>query len=407
MDISYTAFGKKECQYLIPNEFELNPQVVPLDPHPGVVAMGGYGEAGLAGCEFFFSLGDCPEHKGIYPVFGRVAEGMDEIYRLGKVDTVPVTDFSIAGVEVNRPMEPQIIEKVELELFGRTYPEPIRVPNPEYAPQRLDDFLSHVLERKVRVKKVLPNDSTRLTDENSLLIMDSVVEFEDGAIGNIEVQKMGYLFPGERSACYSADLLLRQYKRLRDEKKREFSYRDIRTVYTIILFEHSPRVFQAYPRIYRHRFEQKSDTGIKLEMPQKFIYISLDIFRKKQQNEGENIHNRLEAWLTFFCRDEPEMILRLIEEYPEFKALYEDVYELCRNVEGVMQIFSKEVLEMDRNTVRLMIDEMQDEIEKKGQTIKAQEKMLQEKNEALKQKDKEFEDAKQRIKELEKQLLEK
>ena len=101
------------------------------------------------------------------------------------------------------------------------------------------------------------------------------------------------------------------------------------------------------------------------------------------------------------------MILRLIEEYPEFKALYEDVYELCRNVEGVMQIFSKELLEMDRNTVRLMIDEMQDEIEKKGQTIKAQEKMLQEKNEALKQKDKEFEDAKQRIKELEKQLLEK
>ena len=247
----------------------------------------------------------------------------------------------------------------------------------------------------------------RKNKKNSLLIMDIVVEFEDGAIGNIEVQKMGYLFPGERSACYSADLLLRQYKRLRDEKKREFSYRDIRTVYMIILFEHSPRVFQAYPRIYRHRFEQKSDTGIKLEMPQKFIYISLDIFRKKQQNEGENIHNRLEAWLTFFCRDEPEMILRLIEEYPEFKALYEDVYELCRNVEGVMQIFSKELLEMDRNTVRLMIDEMQEEIEKKGQTIKAQEKMLQEKNEALKQKDKEFEDAKQRIKELEKQLLEK
>ena len=80
------------------------------------------------------------------------------------------------------------------------------------------------------------------------------------------------------------------------------------------------------------------------------------------------------------------MILKLIEEYPEFKALYGDAYELCRNVEGVMQIFSKELLEMDRNTVKLMIDEMQEEIEKRGQTIKAQE---------------------QRIKELEKQLLEK
>ena len=59
---------------------------------------------------------------------------MDEIYRLEKVDTVPVTDFPIAGVEVNRPVEPQIIEKVELELFGQTYPEPVRVSNPELPP---------------------------------------------------------------------------------------------------------------------------------------------------------------------------------------------------------------------------------------------------------------------------------
>ena len=49
VDVSYTAFGKKECRYLIPNEFELNPDVVPLDSHPGAVCMGGYGEAGLAG----------------------------------------------------------------------------------------------------------------------------------------------------------------------------------------------------------------------------------------------------------------------------------------------------------------------------------------------------------------------
>ena len=63
------------------------------------------------------------------------------------------------------------------------------------------------------------------------------------------------------------------------------------------------------------------------------------------------------------------MILKLIEEYPEFKALYGDAYELCRNVEGVMQIFLKELLEMDRNTVKLMIDEMQEEIEKQEQVV--------------------------------------
>ena len=130
IDMSYTAFRKKECQYLIPNEFELNPDVIPLDSHPGCVCMGGYGEAGLASCEFFFPLRDCPEHKRVYPVFGKVLEGMDEIYRLEKVETVPV-DFPIEGVEVNEPIVPEIIDKVELELFGIIYPEPIRVENPE------------------------------------------------------------------------------------------------------------------------------------------------------------------------------------------------------------------------------------------------------------------------------------
>lgn len=260
------------------------------------------------------------------------------------------------------------------------------VMSPEYAPQRLSDFLSVVLGAAVRVKNVLPNDTTRLTDESSLLVLDIVVEFEDGRIANVEVQKIGYLFPGERSACYSADLLLRQYKRLRDERKKQFSYRDIRTVYTIVLFEHSPEEFHAYPGVYRHCFEQTSDSGLKLKIPQKFTYIALDIFKKKQHNEGDRIHDRLEAWLTFFCRDEPEMIFRLIEGYPEFTALYEDVFELCRNVEGLMEIFSKELLEMDRNTVKLMIDRMQEKINTQEETIKEQSQTIQAKNAALEQK---------------------
>ncbi len=81
--------------------------------------------------------------------------------------------------------------------------------NPEYVPERLNDFLSHMLRQEVRILKVLPGDSTRITDESSLLIMDIVVELEDRSIANVEMQKVGYLFPGQRSACYSADLLLR------------------------------------------------------------------------------------------------------------------------------------------------------------------------------------------------------
>ncbi|MDE7177826.1 MAG: hypothetical protein K2O59_08415 [Lachnospiraceae bacterium] len=47
---------------------------------------------------------------------------------------------------------------------------------------------------------VSAGDFTRIADESSLLIMDIVVELEGGSIANVEMQKIGYLFPGQRSA---------------------------------------------------------------------------------------------------------------------------------------------------------------------------------------------------------------
>ena len=246
--------------------------------------------------------------------------------------------------------------------------------NPEYHPERLNDFLSALLKMKVKIHSVLPNDSTRITDESSLLIMDIVVELEDSSLANIEVQKIGYNFPGQRSACYSADLLLRQYKRVRGLKKKKFSYKDIKTVYTIILFEESTSEFHKFPNTYLHYFEQRSDTGLQLELLQKFLFIPLDIFRENQHNKI--ISNKLDAWLLFFSSDNPEDVFRLVEQYPEFQAMYEQAYDMCRNVENVMGIFSKELQILDRNTVQLMIDEMQDTIDAHRNTINSQEKTI-------------------------------
>lgn len=88
--------------------------------------------------------------------------------------------------------------------------------NPETVPERMEDLLSCLLGQKLKILRVLPNDSTRIADEASLLITDIVVELADGSIANVEVQKIGYAFPGERSACYSADLRnLRNFLRRR------------------------------------------------------------------------------------------------------------------------------------------------------------------------------------------------
>jgi peptidyl-prolyl cis-trans isomerase B (cyclophilin B) len=133
VDLSYAAFHQEGCRYLIPLESKLHPEIEPLDSHPGCVCMGGYGEAGLASCEFLFPLRDCPDHLGIYPVFGYVREGMEELYRLEKVPTRRVP-FPIEGVEVNEPLDPEILEKVTLELYGQTYPEPVRMEKQELPP---------------------------------------------------------------------------------------------------------------------------------------------------------------------------------------------------------------------------------------------------------------------------------
>ena len=111
-------------------------------------------------------------------------------------------------------------------------------------------------------------------------------------------------------------------------------------------------------------------------MLQKFLLIPLDIFLENQHNK--NISNRLDAWLLFFASDDPEDIIRLVEEYPEFQAIYEQAYQICRNMEDVMGLFSEELRILDRNTVQYMIDEMQEKIDAQQASIAEKERLIKE-----------------------------
>lgn len=271
--------------------------------------------------------------------------------------------------------------------------------NPETVPERVNDLLSLIMGQKVSVLSVLPNDSTKIADESSLLVTDIVVQLEDGSIANLEIQKIGYKFPGPRCACYSSDLLLRQYKRVRSTKNKRFSYKDIKNVYTIILFEKSPNEFHTYPDTYLHHFTQQSDTGLQLELLQEYLFIPLDIFRKNLQNKS--INNRLDAWLAFLSSDDPDIIISIIEAYPEFRPVYEHVFDFCRNIEEVMGMFSKELQELDRNTVQYMIDEMQEEINQQKAQVDLLTQQLDQKDSELEEKDRAYQEALKRIAELE------
>ena len=52
-----------------------------------------------------------------------------------------------------------------------------------------------------------------------------------------------------------------------------------------------------------------------------------------------------------------------MEDYPEFTDIYREGYQICRNMEKVMGIFSEELYMLDRNTERYMFDEMQKDLD--------------------------------------------
>ena len=70
--------------------------------------------------------------------------------------------------------------------------------------------------------------------------------------------------------------------------------------------------------------------------------------------------------------------MKLISINPEFVPMYNDMYELCLNTEKVMGMFSKELAELDRNTVDYMVDQMQQEIDEQKDIISEQKDIIDE-----------------------------
>ena len=233
------------------------------------------------------------------------------------------------------------------------------VMNPDLHPERLEGFLSALLSQKVKIRTVLPQTGNKLTEAGSLVIMDLLVELEDGSIINVEIQKLGYYFSGERSCCYESDLIMRQYNRVKAERGKHFSFRDLKPVCMIILMEHSAKPFLEAAPSYMHRQQISYDSGAKVASLYKTIYVSLDIFHAVVHN----ISNPLEAWLTFLSSDAPERIVELVNAYPEFLEYYQEIVKFRTHPKELITMYSEALLILDRNTSQLMIEDMQETIE--------------------------------------------
>ena len=252
--------------------------------------------------------------------------------------------------------------------------------HPDVHPERLSSFISSLLGIQVKVKAILPSED-RLSDGDSLLIMDVLVELEDGSLTNVEIQKVPYAFPEGRMSCYSSDLVMRQYARVRGERGKHFTYRDMKKVYTIIIFERSTQIFRRVPQHYIHRGSTKFDTGLELSLLQEYCLVCLDVFREFPYAKDKNEQT---AWLSFLLTETVEEAEKLVSEYPWLEEIYRELAMLRRKPEEVLGMFSDALKIMDQNTVKYMIDEQK-------QVMNEQQKKINEQKEELIEKDRKYE----------------
>ena len=253
--------------------------------------------------------------------------------------------------------------------------------NPDIYPERLSSLISSIIGTKVTVQCILSNEDSMLPS-TSLLLLDILVQLEDGSIANVEIQKIPYAFPGERMSCYSSDLMLRQYTRVKSLKGSSFIYKDLKTVYTIVMFENSPNECKETQAadIYLHHGKTVFDTGIELELLQEFYVVALDVFRESKYAKDIN---ELNAWLSLLTAQSVDDLAALVSDYPWMEAICKDMSEYMYDPEEVITMFSEALRMLDENTVHYMIDELQKE---RDEAVAA----LSEKDAALSEKDAEI-----------------
>ena len=222
-----------------------------------------------------------------------------------------------------------------------------------FHPDRHPDWLSHLLSaiigEPVTVESVLPSENTAISVD-SLLIMDIVVRLSDGSLANVEIQKIPYMFTAERISCYSPDLLMREYSRLKKDKN--FKYSDMKKVYTFVLYEKTEGDFKdpMLQGAYIHHGKTRFDTSLKLNLLQEYFLIALDVFGQNGYTDDKNsdvleteliaTHNNipetgfatndlsmdsLEGWLSILTAETMADVERVIRRYPWSEPIFREM----------------------------------------------------------------------------------
>lgn len=100
--------------HVIKGEFAANGVKNDIRHTPGVISMARTSDPNSAGSQFFIMVAPAPHLDGQYAAFGKVTEGIDEVERI----------VSVKRDRSDKPIEPERMAQVTVELFGEEMPEP-------------------------------------------------------------------------------------------------------------------------------------------------------------------------------------------------------------------------------------------------------------------------------------------
>jgi hypothetical protein len=197
-------------------------------------------------------------------------------------------------------------------------------------------------------------------------------------------------------------MIMRQYDTLREKDKDNFSYRNMKPVHIIVLIESSTLEFKHASPHYMHHREVSYDSGIHVPELSEVVYISLDTFQAVVQNK---IETTLDAWLTLLSARDVETVLNLVEKFPEFLAIYQELAYFRKQPKELISMFSDALAIMDRNTEAYMVEEAKKEAKEAKKALEDFKKEAKkEAEETKKANQKRLEEYNQKVKDVEKKL---
>lgn len=79
-----------------------------------------------------------------------------------------------------------------------------------------------------------------------------------------------------------------------------------------------------------------------------------------------------DAWLTFLSTTDLKTIHSLISSFPEFEVIYREIADFVKDPKELMNMLSEELYIMDRNSERLMVNDLREAVAAKDKELAAQ-----------------------------------